>query len=739
MNGEAIQLSEDGAVRPGDRRPAGFGFVETLQTLKRRRWTIIATTLLGVALAYLAVVNLTPQYVAKATVMLDPRQANVVDVEDVLSGLPAGDDTVNSEILVIRSPLLVSHAVRTAGLANAKEFMPQPESSDGLLGWLSSTEDDTLAANVETAEARLHAQHAEILANVLERLNVARAGRSRAIDLRFTSEDPEAAARLVNALADAYLADQLQAKQQATASAQEFLDSRVAELRAQVQTAERAIEAYRIDAGLVGTGAGTIAAQQLSGLNTQLVLASAKRAEAEARLGQARRLAGAGGAESAAEVLQSQLIVNLRDAETEAERRIAELAEEYGERHPQMISARTQLRDVQRRIASEVAKIIASLQNEVAVARARESALEANVAGLERTAADQGAAEVQIRALEREADAARALFAQFLARASETATQRDIQRPDARILARATAPTTPNFPKPATILPIAAMLAFALGIVLALLLEQLERGYRSSEQIERALGLRPLGLVPAVSRRTRRGAPPEAYVLDKPSSAYAEALRSIVTSLRFGGADGAAPRSVMVTSALPKEGKSTLALSLGRMLASGGRSVLLIDADFRRPRVAEALGLETGPGLAGVLGGGAHPDAAMRRDDASGLHVLPAGAMTATSAADMLGSEAMAQLLRAVEQQYDLVLIDAPPALAVADSRVLASQVDAVLFAVKWAKTRRRTVNVAVSRLQDAGARIVGAALLAVDVRKHAQYGFGDSDVYFAARGYYQD
>lgn len=743
MNADPIELTEDGATPgPAAGRRAwtrGLGFAETWRALKRRRLTILLMTVLGALIAVLAVSRMTPHYAAVATVMLDARESNVVDVEQVLSGLPADEDTVNSEILVIRSPVLVARVARDLGLAGDPEFNPALAGGGSGLAAFNPFAASGASTGPLTEEARLSALHARVVESLLETLNVARVGRSRAIEIKFTSAQPEVAAEFVNGLADAYLADQLDAKYEATEQAQTYLDARVAELRQKVQAAERRIEAFRARAGLIGVGERSVASEQLTGLNTQLVLARTERAEADARLGQVRRLTRSGRRDALAEVLAAPLIVDLRGRETAAEQKIAELAEEYGERHPRMIGARAELSDIQARISAEVEKIVTALENEVAVARAREATLASNVASLEATAADQGAAEAQIRALEREADAARALFQSFLIRASETETQTEIQRPDARVLARAAVPTDPAYPDPSVIVPIAVGLSLLIGMALALMQEQLDDGYRSGEDLELDLGESLLALVPQVSRRRRLGAAPEQYALDKPASAYAESLRSIDTGLRLSNVDRS-PRSVLITSALPREGKSTLAMSLGRLLAKGGRPVLLLEADMRRPRAARALGLAREGGLVEVLLGEVSEHDVIQEDPASGLHVIAAGGGDVSSPPNLLGSQPMGDLLRRLEQHYDLVIVDSAPLLVVSDGRAMARHVDAVIFIVRWATTKREIARTALRQLRDAGANIAGVAMTAVDVKRLAQYAYGGSRSYArAAKQYYQD
>lgn len=738
---DGIQLTEDGAVPTGQsgRRPwtRGLGFAETWAALKRRKLTILLMTVLGVLIAVIAMARMTPQYSAAATVMLDARESNVVDVEEVLSGLPSDDDTVNSEILVIRSPILAARVARDLNLAGDPEFNSKSESAWfdlDVRGWFIEARSRPL-----TEEGRINALHSRVMDAVLERLTVARIGRSRALEIKFTSGDPDTAARFVNGLADAYLADQLAAKYEATEQAQTYLNARVTELREKVRAAERRIETFRARAGLLGSGDRTVATEQLSGLNTQLVLARAGQAEAEARLNQTRRLAASGSPDSAAEVLASPLIVDLRVREASAEQRVAELSQEYGERHPRMIGARAEIDDIRQAIATEIGKIVNALENEVAVSGARVAALARNVDGLESTAAQQGAAEAQIKGLEREADAARALFQAFLIRASETETQTEIQRPDARVLARADAPSRPAYPDPAVILPIAIGLSLLVGMGLALLQEQLDDGYRSGEDLELDLGESLMALIPQIPRRRLLRRRPDQYAIDRPESAYSESLRSIDTGLRLSNVDRS-PRSVLITSALPDEGKSTLAISMGRLLAKGGRPVVLVEADMRRPRVARTLGLSDEGGLVEVLLGEVAEDDVIQVDTDSGLHILAAGGGDVASPPNLLGSQPMSDLLTRLESNYDLVIIDTAPLLVVSDSRAMARHADAVIMLVRWAKTKREIARTAARQLRDAGANVVGVALSAVDTKRLAQYAYGGSRAYAkAARRYYKD
>lgn len=713
--------------------------------LARRKWTIATVALVFTALATLLVFQLTPRYTASAQVMIEPRQARVVDVEAVLSGLSGERETIESELRVIRSRALAERVIAKLRLDRRAEFNPALQEPSPVLAMLNPLphlpaewrEALRLSAPEEplAEEAILELQRSELVDNFLDAIAVEPDGRSRVITLSATSKDPALATAMVNTLADLYLVEQLEAKFEATQLATQWLSERVGELREKVQASERAVEEFRAGAGLVEGNGMTVAAQQMSELNTQLILARTQRAEAEARLRQVQSLLNSTGrSESAAEVLSSPLIQRLREQEAEVQRRAAELATEYGPKHPRMINIRAEAADIESKIDSEVKKIVQSLRNEVGVARAREASLSGSLAGLRADVGETNSAEVRLRALEREAAADRSLFETFLSRFKETSSQEEIQRPDARIISRADLPTDPTFPRKNLMIAGGAAMALLLGFGAALLLEHLDPGFRSGEQVEEAYGLASLGLVPLLSGLRTSVRSPEAQVVEKPMASFAESLRTLHTAVLLSNVDRP-PKSILVTSSVPREGKSTIALAWARLMAKSGKKVLLIDGDFRRPRVARALRLAAEPGLVDVLSESLGWEQAVQTDPETGLRVLTPG-KHAVSPPDLFNSEHMRSLLAELTSRFDLIIVDSPPVLAVSEARILARLVDTSVFVVRWASTPREVVGLGIKQLRDAGGAVAGAVVSMVNVRKHARYGYGDSGYYYTSRYY---
>ena len=534
-----------------------------------RRKKVLIGTILVVMVATLVIVSqLTPRYTSVAQVMIDPRQNNVVDIESVISGLPPDMETIESELQILKSRRLAENVIKKLRLYEDPEFnealrpLPGWHSyldvtryiPDQLLTWLRPS----TPAAVLTEEEKQDRIRVEIIDNFLDNLELGRSGRSRMIEIRFSSQSAKTSALVTNAMADTYIVDQLEAKFEATKRATEWLNERVSALRSAVTESERAVESFRKNSGLLRGRGVTLATQQISELNSQIIVARTQRAEAEARLSQVQNLLRTrDGVDSAAEVLSSPLIQRLREEESLTLRKAAELAQEFGSKHPRMITIRAELEDLRKKIGTEVNKIIQNLRNEMGVAQVRERTLSGSLRLLEQRAGRLNTSEVQLRALEREANANKALYETFLSRFKETGQQQDIQQADARIISRADVAADPSFPREKLFYLLAFVGATFLGLALIFVIEQLDQGFRSMSQIEQATGIPALGLIPMIGGVKQLTTEPYKYIVERPVSAFGEAVRSLYTSILLSNVD-APPKTVLITSSLPNEGKTEL-------------------------------------------------------------------------------------------------------------------------------------------------------------------------------------
>ncbi|MCK5274683.1 MAG: GumC family protein, partial [Alphaproteobacteria bacterium] len=523
-----LELAPEPADDPVKRSPAAVEYGseidlrDLLRVLWRGKMTIAGTVFLLTALAAIVLFQVTPRYTSSVLVIIDPRETQFVEMEAVLSGLPGDLETIQSETEIIKSRSLADKVVRKLNLYDDPEFNPRlrPEtfldSAASVVGdWAGSVFPGPEKQAVPL-EDQFDMERVGIIDNFAEKLEVGRRGRSRVIEIAFESEEPRTAVLVANTIADLYLVEQLEAKFEMTQRATLWLNDRMSELRKEVKASELAVEVFRAKAGLVEGEHASLAAQQISELSTQLVLARSARAEADARLRQVRSLLNsANGVDSVAEVLSSPLIQRLREQEAEVERKIAELLTEYGDKHPRMINIRAEMRDLRAKITSEVNKIVQNLRGEVSVVRARENSLQSSLDKLKQRVGSLNSSEVQLRALQREANANRDLYETFLSRFKETSNQQEMQQSDGRIIARADLPREPSFPKKRLIFALVFVGSVFLGVVLVFAIEQLDHGFRSMEQIENITGIPSIGMVPAVGKSKGR---PEKYAVENPTS-----------------------------------------------------------------------------------------------------------------------------------------------------------------------------------------------------------------------------
>ncbi len=683
-----------------------IGIGEVLAVLRRRAGLIAAIVLPVMVATALILMWLTPRYSAELLIMIESAgDRRIVSLESVAAGLSGDEESVQSESFVLASPALARRVIDRLDLDQIAEFMP--------------------AESIDPAT-----DMASVVDTFLSRLEIAPQENSRVIAVRFSAEDPQRAALIANSVGDEYLATRLETKFEATRRATAWLGQRIDELRVTVADKEAAVERARRDFGLLEGNGATLSSQELAELNTQMVMARSARAEAEVRLAQVQSQARrTGGLDTTTEVLQSPLIQSLRQQEAEVERRVAELSTELGDKHPRMIALRAEATDLQTRIQGEVNKIIAGLRNEVRVAQAREASLSGSLEELKGQVSLGNENEIELRALEREAEANRALLDTLLVRQKETMSQEDaeFQQPDATIFSRADVPVEPAYPRTGIVLGLVLIGSLLLSTLVVLILELLDRGFRSGEQFEAVTGIPSIGFVPLITKpeefRTLPG-----YVAGRPQTALGESMRTLNWSLKLAFPDQP-PSSVLVTSSVPGEGKTTVASCLATAESKAGQRVVLVDADIRRPGVQELTGVALEPGLTNVLAGEVTIDDALARSEWSGLSVLPAGSPS-PHAPNLLGSQKMELLLRDLVKRFDLVVIDSPPMLAAADARILCRQADATVMVAHWGKTRRKTARLCVRQLQAAGARLAGGLLTMVDIKRNSQYGYGDSDAY---------
>lgn len=630
-----------------------------------RRNAILSLAIVAGAATFIALSFVTPRYTSEARVLINNEETSftrpATDTQLDAGASRPDPETVASQVQVLLSRDLAQRVVEKLKLDEVPEFA----APSGLLSGLRMTLRN-IGLLPAPSEERLRQR---VLDNLFARLSVYQVASSRVIAIRFTSTDPERASAVANALAQEYLLWQQQEKLRQTRDASQWLNRQIAELRRKVQESDARVEEFRNKSGLFIAGQNnvTLDSQQLSELNSQLILAKAQRTEAEARARQIEEmLRKQGDVEAAPDVLRSELIQRLLEQKVQVQRQLAELSATRLPSHPRIRQLQSELADLRRQIREEAAKVVKSLRNEAEIAGAREASLRNSLNELKALSAEANENQVKLRALEREAKVNRELLESYLARYGDASARRDPSSvpADATIISRAYAASTPSFPKkiPLTLLAMAATGLLSLAVILARALIQAQ-----SAQAGAAHAVMPGRAAEPVLRRSMPAPRPSEAGTAEPGPAierYAatdQDLPQLVQRLLAKARRNDRGRFAILGDRLGSDAVAE-AIEVARGLAAGGRRVALVDMGGGGRGIAGALGLNRSPGMGELLEGRARFEDVVQLDPRSAVQVIAAGAVREHGSAGNVGLE---RVLTALDQAYDCVLVhaDAPASL----------------------------------------------------------------------------
>jgi succinoglycan biosynthesis transport protein ExoP len=548
-------------------------------------------------------------------------------------------------------------------------------------------------------------------------LSVEADGRSYIITISFSAFSPQKAALIANAFARQYLSTQIDAKMALTASANEWAKKQLDSAGVQLREAEEAIEQFRAqhEAKIEVAPGNSVAVsrqlgQLLSQLNEKLAAATQARIAAETRLAATQDLVKRKEVFVIPEVLASPLLQKLREEETRLAARRANLDARLGPQFPEVQSATSELAGVQASIKSKVSQIVSSIESEAQVARAQEQELVSKVESMRKSVGETSQQQLQLSVLERRAEARRTFYATIEKRYVETLALLHGVYPDARIVARATPQPLPSWPNIPLVLAAGVLLGVIIGAAIAALIELADKSFRTPSQLEETSARACLGILPDLGRAFHRQ-----IIGDLParsSRVFRESVRTICVALdaATGVKNGKKGHVILVTSALPQEGKTLSSVALAASLAASGSKTLLIDADLRRPQMGGYLSaVARSQDLASMLADGESYPSATAIDE--NLYAIRGGEAD-ENAQRIFHSEQFAAFIEAAKAQFDAIVIDSPPAMVVADAAILARFADVVLHVVRWGRTRRSTVLGSIDRMRRANDRATGVTML---------------------------
>jgi len=684
------------------------------RVLQRRKWGILGLAVFLTLLVTVVVYMMTPIYSSTVTLLIEQNKAKLLSIDEIYSGVSSDQSHYQTQVELLQSNALMEGVVDRLKLTAHPLFDPRAQHS--VLKELFASMGMGAAA-VSEQEIRKH-----VVAALADRVSVEGSKKSQLIKVSVSSSDPQLAATIANAIADVYIEADMEARYKRTQKATDWMNSHLTSLKTKLEQSERALQVYREQHNLIDTKDLSLsgAAGQLEVMLKSLVEARMARAQARSNLDQVTR---ARGNEISMPVVQrNPLVANLMGTVSDQERKVSELSNRYGNQHPKLIQAQAELKQAKRNLQIQVGDVVNGLEREYEVARANESALAGAVAETKQGIQGTNRKEFELTTLERDVKSNRDLYDMFMGRLKETSTASDLQSVVARVVDPAIVSDVPVKPKKRMIVILAFVLSLMLGVAVAFLLEHLDNSVRSAEDAERKLGLPMLGAIPLVELAAGQAA--GLQYRDAPKSLFAESIKTIRTGILLSGIDHP-KKTLVVTSSVPGEGKSTVAIDLALAHAQTKR-VLLIDADMRRPSIAKVLGLDnTHPGLSMLVLGMEELENCVYKIEGSTLDVLTAGSIP-PNPLELLLSERFKELLTELGEKYDTIIIDSPPVQLVSDAVVLASMATGVVFVLKADATPFQLARRAIRTLQRGGASIFGVVLNQANFRNEEYYaGYG--------------
>lgn len=713
-----------------DRSPPANSIVDLIKTYRRHLtlFLLVAGIIFAAAAAYTLLQ--TPRYTATATLVIAPHPAEIGSDRTTALSDPAADSSVDTQVELLKSRTL-------AGLVVDRLALTDPVRFDDLTRSLSVRDRIPLLASAR-ASVPVSARRDVAIDRLQQGLEVHRTAQTFALSLAFEHADRHLAAAIVNTYAKAFVAQSQSIKREGSDASETLLTGQLAKARQEVEASDAALGRYKVAHNLMSVQGGTIAEQQLSSLDGQVALAKAGEAEATARLQTAReQLAHGSSGDDLGEALGSPVIQQLRSQRAVVSAQVADLAGRYGPKYPPLAAAQRQVADIDAQIQGEIGRTINNLDAQRQVAQRRTGSLAGSAGGARAQVVQNNVASIALGGLQLRSDTAHTNYAQLLNRVNEIGAQAATTQSDARLASPAAIPVLPTSPNVAINLLVGALLAIVGGLGVVFARQGTDRGIRTLEDVEGRLQLPYLAGLPTLGSAVRHvgGSDPISALVDHSGSAYAEGYRNLAASVLQAAGSGKI-RTIALTSALPNEGKTTAAIGLARIVAMSGVSTVLVDADMRRPSIANALGLRPAVGLQQVLEGDATLDEALVTDRDSPLVILPM-LRAGLSGAQALGNGSFDTLIEDLKARFDVVIFDASPVLPVVDGRLVAKKVDSTVLLVRWRKTPDAAVEMAIHLLQALGVNMTGVALSRVDLNALARSGYGDPARFMGAYGSY--
>lgn len=695
----------------------------------RYKWRIVLLAVACAILAYVLAQRMTPIYRSTATLLIEAQQARAIKIEEVYGFNSSQQEYYLTQFEILKSRSIAERVFDELGLAGHPALLGKPTLTRRGIDLAKSYISDMLgqhsiAPEIADGDSELSSAltRKRRLDGFSRNIQINPVRKTQLVNLSYQSSDPRLAQAVANAIGEAYIASQLDARLGITQKANSWLGGRIGELRERLEQSEMRLEAFRAEHNLVDVeGVTALDARELERLNEELTDARSKKAKADGFLALVRQFDqhDISGLESLPEITSHPSVQNVKREVMAVERKYSELSKVYGAKHPKMIAVQAERLVVNNSLRQQIARLIEGIEKEAQSAARRLSSLELQFDRTKTAFSGLGAIESDYRRLQREVETNQLLFDSFFARQKETEVTGDFDAPIARFTDRAVLPSEPVKPNKKFIVMLTFFTALLLGTIMALLQDMFNDTVKNTAEAEQQLAQCALGYMPK-SRKKRNEQQRSLAYFDPKQRRFSESVRNIRTAMSLMALNK--PLQVIeVTSSQPKEGKTTVSMNLAFAFAALER-VLLIDADLRKPSVGARCKLPSyQPGLANVLAGTAELDECIVKNVHEGVDVMPAGAVP-LNPMELLAGAGLQSLLAQLKGQYDKIIIDTAPVQAVSDPLLLAPHADAVVLVVKAEHTRIAVVRNTLAQLHQAHARMYGVILNQMKLNKAAPY-----------------
>ena len=712
---------------------------EYFRIISKYKWRVFFLALFVAIFAAVIAIKMTPTYRATSTLIIEAEQAKAVSFQDVMGVDASRKEYYLTQFEILKSRRIARKVIERLNLSQHSDFIAKPSFIGDLkkniraaIPFLPKKEVVTLSA-----EAQAEYEMIALVKNFSGRLLISPIRKTQLVNISYESADPDLAALVANTVGEVYIENHLTAKMGVTQKASGWLNTRLSELRIRLADSENILQDYREKENLIDLeGVVGLITKELEQTSEQLVESRLERNQYQSIMrviteygrNNLARL------ETIPEITSHRVIQDVKKELVSAERKISELNDIYGIKHPKMISAKAELKTLRANLTKQVISLVTGIEKKVKRANSNVQALKVELVRIKAEYQIVTRKENAYRQLKREVETNRNIYDTFLSRSKETEVTSDFNSAVARFTDRAFTPNKPVKPKKPLIVILAFVATFGLGIVVAFVIEALNDTVKSSSDIENKLSQRMLGLLPLVSIKGKQTLDIHHFFDDK-AKQFSEAVRTFRTGVMLNQL-GREAKIIEVTSSVPGEGKTTtstnLAFSLGQM-----EKVLLIDADMRKPSICKRFDIPSyHAGLANLIAGTDTLEDCIFNDDKSGLTIMPCGQLP-VNPLELLSSPRFVEILNELKGEFDRIIIDTAPLQAVSDSLIISRHVDEVIYVVKADSTRFNIIKTGLSRLIAANAKVSGVVLNQVDMSKSENY--GGYHGYYDSYGYSQE